>query len=132
MKMEEIDFLPTKAWRDSKEKGKDKGRLEKYDKFIATTMDLHQSFLERLGDLKSEPVKELEAIDLSKTKATNIVDAVKPLVSMINDVQGMASEAFEFGKQHPINHILSPDQIASIHLCKELFSKSLNLVSIFV
>ena len=102
----------------------------KMNKFILDSSALHKTFLERLGGIEKEEMKEMEPIILG-TKKTTFQDACAPLYDVIGGIEDSIEESKEFAENSDCDR-LSFDQIASVFLYTQpgAFYRRLNEVKL--
>jgi hypothetical protein len=128
--MDEVDWLPGAGW--------DQGRppheaaAERMGAFIATTMELHKMYLERLQSVKDEVKEELPAIvGVLDTPLMSFTDAVVPVVKLLKGLAPYVKRSHEFGQQKAGGKTageLTRDEIAALYLytCESCFYRQMN------
>ncbi|MFI6119931.1 ADP-ribosyltransferase domain-containing protein [Streptomyces sp. NPDC051064] len=131
---DEIDWLPSKGWNTAAEGpgGEDDGVADRMGAFIASTMELHQLYLERLASVKDEGLV-LPAINgVFDTPLLDFQEAVSPVASLLAGIGRHVEQSHEFGKRRADEAAgeLSADAIAALHLytCESAFYREINAV----
>ena len=110
LKMKPIDWLPKQGWDASAGK-----TAEKMGDFIATTMELHKTYLERLQDVE-EILEELVPITgVMDQKVPKYGDAIKPLFEVLKNLQHPAKAAHGFAAKTQ-SKVLTKHEIAALYL----------------
>ncbi|MFF3497904.1 ADP-ribosyltransferase domain-containing protein [Streptomyces sp. NPDC003247] len=130
-----IDWLPSRGWdRHAAQAGGGAGgdTAERMGAFIASTMELHQLYLERLAGVKDEGLV-LDAITgVSDTPLMDFRDAVSPVAGLLAQLDRHVRRSHEFGKRRADEAAgdLSADAIAALHLytCESAFYREINSV----
>ncbi|MFF3071616.1 ADP-ribosyltransferase domain-containing protein [Kitasatospora sp. NPDC057904] len=133
--LDEVDWLPSKGWNQQAAEGgqADDGVAERMGAFIASTMELHQLYLERLASVKDEGL-ELPAITgVFDTPLMDFRDAVGPVAELLRGLGGHVERSHEFGKRRAdadAGRGLSADAIAALYLytCESAFYREINAV----
>ena len=100
-----IDFLPDE---DAAK------HLTKHDSFVASTLDLHAAFLERLADLEHVSDALLSEIKLPK-RPKSLADATIVLEEYVQGVEASVADALDSALEQDTS-ILDLDQLAAVHL----------------
>ncbi|WP_345704738.1 ADP-ribosyltransferase domain-containing protein [Kitasatospora paranensis] len=134
-----VDWLPSKGWNALTEaaEGTDGGTAERMGAFIASTMELHQLYLDRLASVKDEGL-ELPAITgVFDTPLMDFRDAAGPVARLLSGLDRHIGRSHEFGKRRADAAAadggaggLSADAIAALHLytCESAFYREINAV----
>ena len=138
-----IDWLPGKGWDTpaAGSGGAGDGTAERMGAFIASTMELHQLYLERLASVKDEGLV-LDAITgVSDTPLMGFRDAVGPVSGLLSGLDRHVTLSHEFGKRRADETSgtggtsgtadgLSADAIAALYLytCESAFYREINAV----
>ncbi|MEV8093181.1 ADP-ribosyltransferase domain-containing protein [Kitasatospora sp. NPDC085879] len=129
-----IDWLPSTGWNTlaGEAGGADGDTAERMGAFIASTMELHQLYLERLASVKDEGL-ELPAITgVFDTPLLGFRDAVGPVAQLLRGLDRHVDRSHEFGKRRADEAAdgLSADAIAALHLytCESAFYREINAV----
>ncbi|MFG2332674.1 ADP-ribosyltransferase domain-containing protein [Streptomyces sp. NPDC048604] len=133
---DEIDWLPSKGWNDGPagegSGGEDGDVAARMGAFIASTMELHQLYLERLTSVKDEG-RILPAITgVFDTPLMGFDDAVAPVTQVLSGLARHIDRSREFGKRRADEAAggLSADAIAALYLytCESGFYRDINAV----
>ncbi|MFI9158128.1 ADP-ribosyltransferase domain-containing protein [Kitasatospora aureofaciens] len=132
---DEIDWLPSKGWNDAAAQGEgaDGGVAERMGAFIASTMELHQLYLDRLASVKDEGL-ELPAISgVFDTPLMDFREAVAPVTGLLRGLDRHVALSHDFGKRRADEGAasgLSADAIAALYLytCESAFYREINAV----
>ncbi|MEV5238932.1 ADP-ribosyltransferase domain-containing protein [Streptomyces cinnamoneus] len=131
---EGIDWLPSKGWNKAAAEtgGADGDVAERMGAFIASTMELHQLYLERLASVKDEGL-ELPAITgVFDTELMDFRDAVGPVAKLLSGLDRHVHRSHEFGKRRADEAAagLSADAIAALYLytCESAFYREINAI----
>ncbi|WP_432246733.1 ADP-ribosyltransferase domain-containing protein [Streptomyces sanyensis] len=133
-----IDWLPSRGWNDgltaadTGEGGADGHVAARMGAFIASTMELHQLYLERLTSVKDEG-HVLPAISgVFDTPLMGFEDAVAPVGEVLSGLGRHIDRSHAFGKRRADETPggLSADAIAALHLytCESGFYRDINAV----
>ncbi|MFI6446033.1 ADP-ribosyltransferase domain-containing protein [Kitasatospora sp. NPDC050543] len=129
---DEIDWLPSKGWNElAAETGGTGGDVaERMGAFIASTMELHQLYLDRLAGVKDEGL-ELPAITgVFDTPPMGFRDAVGPVAELLSGLERHVERSHEFGKRRADEAVdgLSADAVAALYLytCESAFYREIN------
>ncbi|MFG2291892.1 ADP-ribosyltransferase domain-containing protein [Streptomyces sp. NPDC048603] len=132
-----IDWLPAKGWNDaSAETGGTDGEdvAARMGSFIASTMELHQLYLERLASVKDEGLVLPEITGVFDTPLMDFHDAVEPVARLLSGLDGHVRRSHEFGKRRADSTAgagaLPAEAIAALHLytCESAFYREINAV----
>ena len=110
LKMKPVDWLPKQGW-DAKA-GK---TAEKMGDFIATTMELHKTYLERLQDVEEILEELLPITGVLDRKLPKYGDAIKPLFDVFKNFQHPAKAAHGFAAKTKTGK-LTKHEIAALYL----------------
>ncbi|MET8622534.1 ADP-ribosyltransferase domain-containing protein [Kitasatospora sp. NPDC004669] len=131
---EEIDWLPSAGWDAdaAQHGGADGGVAERMGAFIASTMELHQLYLDRLAGVRDEGL-ELPAISgVFDTPMMDFRDAVAPVAELLRGLDRHVALSHDFGKRRADEGAtgLSADAIAALYLytCESAFYREINAV----
>ncbi|MEU1212728.1 ADP-ribosyltransferase domain-containing protein [Streptomyces sp. NPDC005790] len=131
---DEIDWLPSKGWNTVAEgpDGADDGVAERMGAFIASTMELHQLYLDRLAGVKDEGLVLPAITGVFDTPLLGFPDAVSPVASLLSGIDRHVEQSHEFGKRRADEAAgeLSADAIAALYLytCESAFYREINAV----
>ncbi|MDT0447843.1 ADP-ribosyltransferase domain-containing protein [Streptomyces hesseae] len=132
--MDEIDWLPNKGWNEAAAEagGADGGIAERMGAFIASTMELHQLYLERLAGVKDEGLALPEITGVFDTPLMEFHDAVAPVADLLSGLNRHVDLSHEFGKRRADEAVggLSADAIAALYLytCESAFYREINAI----
>jgi uracil DNA glycosylase len=128
--MDEVDWLPSVGWDAGKAEHADTaGRM---GAFIATTMELHKFYLDRLQGVKDEGQAELPAIaGVFVTPLMDFREATAPVVRLLRGLDGYVGRSAEFGHRSVEKGTaggLSAHEVAALYLytCESDFYRRLN------
>ncbi|MGW2377235.1 MULTISPECIES: ADP-ribosyltransferase domain-containing protein [Kitasatospora] len=132
---DQIDWLPSKGWNAAAAQGGDAdgGVAERMGAFIASTMELHQLYLDRLASVKDEGL-ELPAISgVFDTPLMDFREAVAPVAGLLRGLDRHVALSHEFGRRRAEEGAasgLSADAIAALYLytCESAFYREINAV----
>ncbi|MCQ6556820.1 ADP-ribosyltransferase domain-containing protein [Streptomyces sp. C10-9-1] len=133
-----IDWLPSRGWNDgltaadTGEGGADGHVAARMGAFIASTMELHQLYLERLTSVRDEG-HVLPAISgVFDTPLMGFEDAVAPVSEVLSGLGRHIDRSHAFGKRRADETAggLSADAIAALYLytCESGFYRDINAV----
>ncbi|MFJ8858198.1 ADP-ribosyltransferase domain-containing protein [Streptomyces sp. NPDC102451] len=131
---DEIDWLPSKGWNTPEEGtgGADDGVADRMGAFIASTMELHQLYLDRLAGVKDEGLVLPAITGVFDTPLLEFQEAVGPVVSLLAGIDRHVERSYEFGKRRAdeVAGELSADAVAALHLytCESAFYREINAV----
>ncbi|MGW5344934.1 ADP-ribosyltransferase domain-containing protein [Streptomyces sp. HUAS TT3] len=129
-----IDWLPSKGWNQvaADDTGADGGVAERMGAFIASTMELHQLYLERLSSVKDEGLVLPAITGVFDTPLMEFQDAVSPVAKLLAGLDGHVKRSHEFGRRRADEAAggLSADAIAALYLytCESAFYREINAV----
>jgi uracil DNA glycosylase len=130
----EIDWLPSKGWNAAHAPTTDggDGEAERMGAFIATTMELHKQYLERLEGVKDEGLVELQPITgVFATPLLPFTDAVAPVTVVLSGLGPFVERSSAFGRKKvgtAAGGRLTADEIAAVYLytCESSFYRRMN------
>ncbi|MDP9864351.1 MULTISPECIES: ADP-ribosyltransferase domain-containing protein [Streptosporangium] len=129
---DEIDWLPSKGWNElaARTGGTDADTADRMGAFIASTMELHKLYLERLAGVKDEGL-ELPAITgVFDTPLMDFREAVAPVAKLLSGLDRHMEQSYRFGEKQPGDAAggLSADEIAALYLytCESAFYRQIN------
>ncbi|MFC8509549.1 ADP-ribosyltransferase domain-containing protein [Streptomyces sp. NPDC057411] len=144
---EAIDWLPSKGWDKQSTGagagagagggegggGHDAGVAARMGAFIASTMELHQLYLERLTSVQDEGHVLPPVTGVSDTPLMPFEDAVAPVTAVLSGLARHIDRSREFGKRRADEQAgagLSADAIAALFLytCESGFYRNINAV----
>ncbi|MGK5729490.1 ADP-ribosyltransferase domain-containing protein [Streptomyces sp. URMC 124] len=132
-----IDWLPSKGWNTlpgGPGGAGDAGVAERMGAFIASTMELHQLYLERLASVKDEGLALPAITGVFDTPLMEFRDAVSPVAAVLSGLDRHVERSHEFGKRRADEAAgsgsLSADAIAALYLytCESAFYREINTV----
>ncbi|MFD0346144.1 hypothetical protein ACFQ0M_08810 [Kitasatospora aburaviensis] len=129
-----IDWLPSTGWNErAAEEGRADGdTAERMGAFIASTMELHQLYLDRLASVKDEGLVLPEITGVFDTPMMDFRDAVGPVAELLSGLDRHVTRSHEFGKRRADGTAggLSADAIAALYLytCESAFYREINAV----
>ncbi|AZQ70252.1 uracil-DNA glycosylase [Streptomyces luteoverticillatus] len=134
--MDQIDWLPSKGWNDASSEagGADGGVAERMGAFIASTMELHQLYLERLAGVKDEGLALPAITGVFDTPLMEFRDAVAPVAELLSGLGQHVDLSHDFGKRRADEAAgaggLSADAIAALYLytCESAFYREINAI----
>jgi hypothetical protein len=135
-----IDWLPSLGWNAGAAQvvGNGEGNSPPEDTaarmgvFIASTMELHKLYLERLQSVKDEGLEELPAITgIFDSPLLTFGTATAPVAKILAGLDGYVKRALEFGKQKTGTagaYGMTADEIAALYLytCESAFYRQIN------
>ncbi|MET9591061.1 ADP-ribosyltransferase domain-containing protein [Streptomyces sp. NPDC006516] len=131
---DEVDWLPSKGWNTADEGAGGTGDdvSARMGAFIASTMELHQLYLDRLAGVKDEGLVLPAITGVFDTPLLDFQDAVSPVTSLLAGIGRHVERSREFGKRRADETAgeLSADAIAALHLytCESAFYREINAV----
>ncbi|WP_405758955.1 ADP-ribosyltransferase domain-containing protein [Streptomyces sp. NBC_00073] len=131
---EGIDWLPSKGWNEEAAAAGGAGGdvAARMRAFIASTMELHQLYLERLSSVKDEGLVLPSITGVFDTPLMDFQDAAAPVAEVLSGLGRHIDRSREFGKRRAdetAGH-LSADAIAALYLytCESAFYREINAV----
>ncbi|WP_283138852.1 ADP-ribosyltransferase domain-containing protein [Rhizohabitans arisaemae] len=125
---DEIDWLPSKGWDElaAQADGADSGTAERMRAFIASTMELHQLYLERLASVKDEGLVLPAISGVFDTPFMDFREAVAPVAKLLSGLDWYVEKSHVFGNKQAGN--LSADEVAALYLytCESAFYRQIN------
>ncbi|MFF4578840.1 ADP-ribosyltransferase domain-containing protein [Streptomyces sp. NPDC001373] len=135
---EPIDWLPSKGWNEGPAGGSGAGAdgdvAARMGAFIASTMELHQLYLERLTSVKDEGLVLPAITGVFDTPLMDFREALAPVAEVLSGLGRHIDRSLEFGKRRADATSavgrLSADAIAALHLytCESAFYREINAV----
>ncbi|MCX4807861.1 ADP-ribosyltransferase domain-containing protein [Streptomyces sp. NBC_01214] len=131
---DEIDWLPSKGWNAAGPQAGGAGDdvAERMGAFIASTMELHQLYLDRLASVKDEGLVLPAISGVFDTPLMGFQDAAAPVVEVLSGLDRHVKLSHEFaaGRADGAAGGLSADAIAALHLytCESAFYREINAV----
>ncbi|MFJ9808724.1 ADP-ribosyltransferase domain-containing protein [Streptomyces sp. NPDC101158] len=137
-----VDWLPSKGWNEptagaggpgAGKGGSDADVAARMGAFIASTMELHQLYLERLTSVQDEGHVLPPVTGVFDTPLMPFEDAVAPVTGVLSGLGRHIDRSREFGKRRADEAIgggLSADAIAALFLytCESGFYRTVNAV----
>lgn len=129
-----IDWLPSTGWNEpTAENGGAGGEVaDRMGAFIASTMELHQLYLDRLSSVKDEGLVLPAITGVFDTPLTDFREAVGPVAALLPGLGRHVDRSHEFGKRRADESSdgLSAEAIAALHLytCESAFYREINAV----
>ncbi|MFG3343905.1 ADP-ribosyltransferase domain-containing protein [Streptomyces sp. NPDC048018] len=137
-----VDWLPSKGWNEPSagaggsgagKGGPDADVAARMGAFIASTMELHQLYLERLTSVQDEGHVLPPVTGVFDTPLMPFEDAVAPVTGTLSGLGRHIDRSREFGKRRadePTGGGLSADAIAALFLytCESGFYRTINAV----
>ncbi|MFJ5876632.1 ADP-ribosyltransferase domain-containing protein [Streptomyces sp. NPDC093088] len=134
---EPVDWLPGKGWdREAEGAGGPEGGgvAERMGAFIASTMELHQLYLERLTSVKDEGLVLPPITGVFDTPLMDFPRAVEPVSRVLRNLEAHIERSRLFGEARAASAEdtggLSADAIAALYLytCESAFYREINAV----
>ncbi|WP_435270174.1 ADP-ribosyltransferase domain-containing protein [Streptomyces sp. 1222.5] len=131
---DEIDWLPSTGWNAPAGEGDGPGGgvADRMGAFIASTMELHQLYLDRLAGVKDEGLVLPAITGVYDTPLMDFGDAVAPVAALLSGLGGHVDRSHEFGKRRAdrVGGGLSADAIAALYLytCESTFYREINAI----
>ncbi|MFI6002155.1 ADP-ribosyltransferase domain-containing protein [Streptomyces sp. NPDC051366] len=131
---EEIDWLPGKGWNEGAAGAGGAGGdvAARMGAFIASTMELHQLYLDRLTGVKDEGLVLPAITGVFDTPLMDFQDAVAPVAEVLFGLGRQIDRSREFGKRRADETAgrMSADAIAALYLytCESAFYREINAV----
>ncbi|MCX4694676.1 ADP-ribosyltransferase domain-containing protein [Streptomyces sp. NBC_01408] len=135
---DEIDWLPSEGWNkhaaeaDGPNGDGDGDVAERMGAFIASTMELHQLYLDRLAGVKDEGLVLPAITGVFDTPLMSFQDAVGPVAQLLSNLDRHVRLSHEFGKRRADEAPggLPADAIAALYLytCESAFYREINAV----
>ncbi|WP_432041580.1 ADP-ribosyltransferase domain-containing protein [Streptomyces cadmiisoli] len=129
-----IDWLPSTGWNNlaagSGQAGGDVA--DRMGAFIASTMELHQLYLDRLSGVKDEGLVLPAITGMFDTPLMEFREAVAPVAGLLSGLGHHVDRSHEFGKRRAdeASGGLSAEAIAALYLytCESTFYREINSV----
>ncbi|MFG2907322.1 ADP-ribosyltransferase domain-containing protein [Kitasatospora sp. NPDC048286] len=131
---DEVDWLPSTGWNAAAAQGggADDGVAERMGAFIASTMELHQLYLDRLAGVKDEGLVLPAITGVFDAPPAGFREAVSPVAELLRGLDRHVSLSHDFGKRRADEGVagLSADEIAALYLytCESAFYREINAV----
>ncbi|MFE1559270.1 ADP-ribosyltransferase domain-containing protein [Streptomyces sp. NPDC058734] len=130
-----VDWLPEKGWNERAEGAAGAGGEDvaaRMGAFIASTMELHQLYLERLSSVKDEGLVLPAITGVFDTPLMDFRDAVAPVAELLSGLGRHVDRSYEFGKTRADGAAgaLSADAVSALYLytCESAFYREINAV----
>ncbi|MEV5988045.1 ADP-ribosyltransferase domain-containing protein [Streptomyces sp. NPDC052051] len=129
-----IDWLPSTGWDKltAETGGADGGIADRMGTFIASTMELHQLYLDRLSSVKDEGLVLPAITGVFDTPLMDFREAVGPVAALLSGLRRNIDESHEFGKRRADEapNGLPADAIAALYLytCESAFYREINAI----
>ncbi|MGK5523166.1 ADP-ribosyltransferase domain-containing protein, partial [Micromonospora sp. URMC 107] len=129
---DEIDWLPRKGWSRSAAHvgGTDAGTADRMGAFIASTMELHKLYLERLASVKDEGLALPPITGVFDTPLMDFRTAVAPVAALLSGLGRHVEQSHRFGEKQADDAAdgLCADEIAALYLytCESAFYRQIN------
>lgn len=98
---EPVDWLPRKGWDQGTGGPEDGGVAQRMGAFIASTMELHQLYLERLTSVKDEGLVLPPVTGVSDTPLMDFWKAVEPVSRVLAHLDRHIDLSSRFGRRRP-------------------------------
>ncbi|MET8544978.1 ADP-ribosyltransferase domain-containing protein [Kitasatospora sp. NPDC004799] len=131
---DEVDWLPSAGWNapSALGGGAADGVAERMGAFIASTMELHQLYLDRLAGVKDEGLVLPAITGVFDTPLMGFREAVSPVAELLRGLDRHVALSHEFGKRRADEAAtgLSADEVAALYLytCESAFYREINAV----
>lgn len=131
---DEIDWLPSAGWNQlaADADGGNAETAKRMGAFIASTMELHQLYLDRLSSVKDEGLVLPAITGVFDTPLMDFRDAVSPVAELLSGLGSHVDRSYDFAKQRAGEAAsgLSADAIAALYLytCESAFYREINAV----
>jgi uracil DNA glycosylase len=120
---DEIDWLPSTGWNAQQDPAADR-----MGAFIASTMELHKLYLERLESVKDEGLALPAITGVFATPLMDFREAIAPASGVLKGLDWHVESSHAFGQKHAADAALSADEIAALYLytCESAFYRQIN------
>ncbi|MFI8457081.1 ADP-ribosyltransferase domain-containing protein [Kitasatospora sp. NPDC085464] len=131
---EPVDWLPSTGWnaQSADGGGADGAVAERMGAFIASTMELHQLYLDRLASVKDEGLVLPAITGVFDTPLMGFREAAAPVAEVLRGLDRHVELSHEFGKRRADEAGTGPsaDEIAALYLytCESAFYREINAV----
>ncbi|GGL93349.1 hypothetical protein GCM10010129_41470 [Streptomyces fumigatiscleroticus] len=131
---DEIDWLPSIGWNKpaAETGGTDDDVAGRMGAFIASTMELHQLYLDRLSGVRDEGLVLPPITGVFDTPLMEFREAVAPVAALLPGLGPHVDRSHEFGKRRADERTdgLSADAIAALYLytCESAFYREINAI----
>jgi uracil DNA glycosylase len=129
---DEIDWLPSKGWNKlpAQEGGAGADTADRMGAFIASTMELHQLYLERLAGVKDEGLALPAITGVFDTPLMDFREAIAPAAELLSGLDWHVELSHQFGRKQAdgVADGLSADEVAALYLytCESAFYRQIN------
>ncbi|MER5704385.1 ADP-ribosyltransferase domain-containing protein [Micromonospora sp. NPDC002296] len=129
---DEIDWLPSKGWSTltGQAGGTDAGMADRMGAFIASTMELHKLYLERLAGVKDEGLVLPAITGVFDTPLMDFREAAAPVTKLLPGLDRHVEQSRRFGEMQVDGGAegLSVDEVAALYLytCESAFYRQIN------
>lgn len=129
-----VDWLPSLGWNTAAADtgGTDAETAERMGAFIASTMELHQLYLERLASVKDEGLVLPAITGVFETPVMDFREAVAPVSALLSGLGRHVEQSHEFARKRAEEGDggLSADAIAALYLytCESAFYREINAI----
>ncbi|MEV0564017.1 ADP-ribosyltransferase domain-containing protein [Dactylosporangium sp. NPDC050588] len=119
---DEVDWLPSKGWNASA------AAADRMGAFIASTMELHQLYLERLASVKDEGLALPAITGVFDTPLMDFREAIAPAAKVLAGLDWHVEQSHQFGTSRADTDGLSADEVAALYLytCESAFYRQIN------
>ncbi|WP_309063001.1 ADP-ribosyltransferase domain-containing protein [Streptomyces sp.] len=131
---DQIDWLPSTGWNKlpAQTGGTDDDIADRMGAFIASTMELHQLYLDRLSGVRDEGLVLPPVTGVFDTPLMDFREAVAPVAALLPGLDRHVDRSHEVGKRRAdeASRGLSADAIAALYLytCESAFYREINAV----
>ncbi|MEV0149290.1 MULTISPECIES: ADP-ribosyltransferase domain-containing protein [unclassified Nonomuraea] len=128
----EIDWLPSKGWNrlTARPGGADADTADRMGAFIASTMELHKLYLERLAGVKDEGLVLPAITGVFDTPLMDFREAITPAAELLPGLDWHVEQSHRFGEKQAEGAAagLSADEVAALYLytCESAFYRQIN------
>ncbi|MET7459025.1 ADP-ribosyltransferase domain-containing protein [Nonomuraea sp. NPDC005501] len=128
----EIDWLPSKGWNTltARPGGADADTADRMGAFIASTMELHKLYLERLAGVKDEGLVLPAITGVFDTPLMDFREAITPAAELLPGLDWHVEQSHRFGEKQAgeAEAGLSADEVAALYLytCESAFYRQIN------
>ncbi|MFI0793244.1 ADP-ribosyltransferase domain-containing protein [Micromonospora rubida] len=129
---DEIDWLPSKGWSKltGQAGGTDAEMADRMGTFIASTMELHKLYLERLAGVKDEGLVLPAITGVFDTPLMDFREAAAPVAKLLSGLDWHVEQSRRFGETQVGGGAdeLSVDEVAALYLytCESAFYRQIN------
>lgn len=116
-----IDWLPSTGWNDQQD-----ATADRMGAFIASTMELHKLYLERLASVKDEGLVLPAITGVFDTPLMDFREAIAPAAKVLSGLDWHVEQSHRFGQKQA--GALSADEVAALYLytCESAFYRQIN------